>query len=131
MQRVMYCGIFQPWTTMWGSCALLSKHLLWSTALLFRWVMQFLEHWHWSEAPWSYQVWQFAFRPARKFVFENSSLIIDSVKCSRHKSRNIKSNSMFVFLTLSHCLQDYVFWYSLIRQHALGFLMKFCLRLLY
>lgn len=30
-------------------------------------------------------------------MFENSSLIIDSVKGSRHKSRNIKSNSMFVF----------------------------------
>lgn len=36
-------------------------------------------------------------------------LIIDSVKCRRHKSRNINSNSMFIVLTMKYCHQDYVF----------------------
>lgn len=116
IQRVRYCGIFQPWSTVWGRYTLLSNHLFWSTAWLFRWVVQLLEHWHWSETHWSHQVWQFSFRHARKFVFEDCYYcyigIIVSAKCSRHNSRNINTNRIFIVLTLNHCLQCILMFFN-------------------
>lgn len=42
-------------------------------------------------------------------MFENSSLIIDSVKAAGINQGILKAIACLFFLTLSHCLQDYVF----------------------
>lgn len=107
--RVVCCGIFQPWSTVWGRCALFSKRLFWSTALLSRW----------SYSSWSTGIDQKLTGLIRygylhlgmpgNLCLKKLLLIIVSLKCSRHKSRNVNTNSMFIVLTLNSCLQDYIF----------------------
>lgn len=141
IQRLIYCGIFQPWSTVWGRCALLSKFwssgvLFWSRALLFFWVIQLISSWslehfdQWSKLTGLTRHGNLHLGLPGNLCLKIVLLVIDSVKCSRHKSWNINSNSTFIVLTINHCHQDYVFWYSFIGQYALWFLVEFCLRFL-